>query len=232
LLTPLPLLFAIVRFVPKTAALIPAAGSGERLGKGPKALLPLGEKTMLEYSLQAFTGLVDNIIIAVSGEMLPQLPRHIAQHYQIIQGGADRQETVLKLLQTTEAETVLIHDAARPFLSRAIVSEIISVVSHSGAATTARSVADTLIDVRSSIQPEREHLRAIQTPQGFWRELILRAHRVAHKDNFQATDDAALVRRIGHPVELVEGSAWLMKVTTAADYEIAQALAGVWCAHT
>lgn len=232
MLTPLPLLFAIVRFVPKTAALIPAAGSGERLGKGPKALLPLGEKTMLEYSLQAFTGLVDDIIIAVSGEMLPQLPRHIAQHYQIIQGGADRQETVFRLLQATDAEIVLIHDAARPFLSAHIISTVICAVVHSGAATVARTVADTLIEVGSGLQPNRENLRAIQTPQGFWRELVLRAHRFAYEDNFQATDDAALVRRLGHSVELVEGSTWLMKVTTAADYEMAQALAAVWCAHT
>jgi 2-C-methyl-D-erythritol 4-phosphate cytidylyltransferase len=187
---------------------------------------------MLEYSLQAFTGLVDDIIIAVSGEMLPQLPRHIAQHYQIIQGGADRQETVFRLLQATDAEIVLIHDAARPFLSAHIISKVISAVVHSGAATVARTVADTLIEVSSGLQPNRENLRAIQTPQGFWRELILRAHRVAHEDNFQATDDAALVRRLGHSVELVEGSTWLMKVTTVDDYEMAQALTAVWCAHT
>lgn len=232
MLTPLSLLFAIVPLVPKTAALIPAAGSGERLGKGPKALLPLGDKTMLEYSLETFSSLVDEVVIAVSEEMLPQLPASITKHHQIIQGGVNRQETVFKLLQATDAEIVLVHDAARPFLSKSIVSKIISVVVRSGAATTARAVADTLIDVRSSTQPEREHLRAIQTPQGFWRELILRAHRSAYEDGFRATDDAALVRRLGHPVELVQGSAWLMKVTTAADYEMAQALAGVWCAHT
>lgn len=217
--------------MPKIAALIPAAGAGERLGKGPKALLPLGERTMLEHSLTAFEPLVDEIVIAVSAAMLAQLPAQVAERCRVIDGGASRQDTVHRLLQATAAEVVLIHDAARPFVPQGVVRAVLTAATRSGAATAARAVADTLIDVRAGTQPDRDALRAIQTPQGFWRELIVRAHACALRDGYQATDDAALVRRLGHPVELVEGSAWLMKVTTQADYDIAQALAAVWRAH-
>ena len=75
---------------------------------------------------------------------------------------------------------------------------------------------------------DRGTLRAVQTPQGFRRELILRAHERALDLGYTATDDADLVRALGHEIALVEGSSWLMKVTTQADLELAEALAAVW----
>lgn len=213
----------------KVAALIPAAGSGERLGQGPKALLPLGGRTLLEHSLAALAPIADELIVAVAPSMLPALPE--LPRCQVITGGASRQETVARLLAATDAELVLIHDAARPFLPRAVAQAVLAAAADSGAATAARAVADSLFDLQAARQLAREAVRAIQTPQGFRRELIVRAHTRARQEGYHATDDAELVRRLGHPVVLVEGSAWLLKITTPADYEIACALAGAWRDH-
>lgn len=217
---------------PSTAALIPAAGSGERLGKGPKAYLPLGETSILRVCLQAFENQVDDIVVAVSETMLPEAKAHVPEGVRVISGGTSRQASVYELLNATTADTVLIHDAARPFLARDIITSMLASVQKHGAATVAKAIADTLIHAETDALVPREPLRAIQTPQGFKRDLILAAHEEARANNVTATDDADLVRRLGHKVALVEGSSWLMKITTPADYDIAQALVKLWCART
>jgi len=213
---------------PTVAALIPAAGSGERLGKGPKAYLPLGATSILGICLEAFEGHVDEIIVAVSEDMTPEARQYVPEGVQVILGGATRQASVYELLKATSADSVLIHDAARPFLARDIIAKMADSVQKNGAATVAKSVTDTLIHAETDALIPREPLRAIQTPQGFERNLILKAHEDAVANGIEATDDAALVRRLGHRVALVEGSSWLMKITTPADYDMAQALVGVW----
>lgn len=213
---------------PSVAALIPAAGSGERLGKGPKAYLPLGETSILRLCLSAFEMQLSEIVVAVSKDMLPEAQRHVPEDAQVILGGATRQASVYALLHATNADIVLIHDAARPFLAQAIIERTVASVQTSGAATVVKPVADTLIHTETHQLVPREPLRAVQTPQGFKRELIFEAHRDALANDVKATDDAALVRRLGHKVALVEGSSWLMKITTPADYTMAQALVGAW----
>jgi 2-C-methyl-D-erythritol 4-phosphate cytidylyltransferase len=215
-----------------TAALIPAAGQGERLGKGPKAFLPLGERSILQETMLAFAQRVDEMIIAVSEAMLVQTEAYQEAGIRVITGGATRQETVFLLLQQTSAEIVLIHDAARPFLSAEIVLKSIAAAKEHKAATVVKAVSDTLIKAEDGRVIDRSLLRAVQTPQSFSRELILEAHRYAHRQGIEATDDAALVRLLGHPVALVEGDAWLDKITTAADYERAQALVKTWHGKT
>ena len=132
------------------------------------------------------------------------------------------------LLRETDADIVLIHDAARPFLSRRVIADVIAAVETYDAASVVTTVADTLIEAESGRVIDRGTLRAVQTPQGFRRELILAAHEQARRSGYTATDDADLVRGLGHEVALVEGSSWLMKVTTQADLELAEALAAVW----
>ena len=217
-----------IRAKPSVAALIPAAGSGERLGKGPKAFLPLGDLSILKLCLGAFEQQVDEVIVAVSETMLPEVKHHVPEGVRIILGGTTRQESVYELVQATDADSVLIHDAARPFLARDIIEAVVASVQKNGAATVAKEVVDTLIHVETDEFIPRAPLRAIQTPQGFERNLILEAHRAALRSGVVATDDAALVRRLGHKVALVEGSSWLMKITTPADYAVAQALVGAW----
>jgi 2-C-methyl-D-erythritol 4-phosphate cytidylyltransferase len=210
------------------AALIPAAGKGERLGKGPKAFLPLDHESILKHTLAAFETQVDEVIVGVSVEMLPDVSKHIFKDTRVILGGPTRQETVYKLLQETQADIILIHDAARPFLSADIIQNAINAAKEFGAATVVRLVADTLIHHQTLEVTDRSVLRAVQTPQSFRRSLILEAHQMAQEKAIEATDDAALVRLLGYAVALVEGSSWVNKITTVSDYEMAQGLVTLW----
>lgn len=210
------------------AALIPAAGDGVRLGQGPKALLEVAGKTLLERAVAAFLGQVDEVVVAVSASMIPTATRLLAGRARLIEGGATRQQSVMNLLMATEAELVLIHDAARPFLSREVISRVIAAVEAYGAASVVMPVADTLIESESGRALDRSLLRAVQTPQGFRRTLILEAHRQALAAGVTATDDAGLVRWLGQPVALVTGSPWLMKITATDDLVMAHALAEAW----
>ena len=207
------------------AALIPAAGRGERLGRGPKALVEVAGESLLQRALRAFAGQVDEIVVALSPEMaVHPLPARV----RTVWGGVTRQASVYELLQATEADIVLIHDAARPFLSPSVIRAVIGAVGERGAASVVTHVADTLIETADGRVVDRQRLRAVQTPQGFRRGLILEAHARALEQGYEATDDAGLVRALGHEVAFVEGSSWLMKVTSPADLELAEALAAVW----
>ncbi len=212
----------------KIAALIPAAGEGSRLGRGPKAFVELAGKSLLLRSVEAFQDEVAEVVVAVSPTMLDEAQQRLSGRARVIVGGETRQKSVHRLLLSSDADMVLIHDAARPFVSRVIIKDLISRVQQSGAASVAMPVADTLIEAKSGKVVARELLRAVQTPQGFRRSLILKAQEYALKQQLTATDDAGLVRLLGHEVSLVAGSSWLMKVTTPADFEMATALAFLW----
>lgn len=209
-----------------TAALIPAAGSGTRLGMGPKAFVEVGGKSLLERSVAALVGLVDEVIVALPEGM--ELPAGIAA--RAILGGETRQESVERLLHATSADFVLIHDAARPFLPESVVLALLEAIPETGAATVALPVADTLVRAAGAGGDwgelvTREGLWAVQTPQGFRRELLLEAHARAKAEAHAATDDAGLIARLGGRVRLVQGDARLFKVTTRGDLALAEALA-------
>ncbi len=223
----------------RVSALIPAAGSGERLGMGPKALVALNGKTLLERAIAAFRGIADEIIVALPESHLEVvLPDGVKR----VLGGSSRQESVQNLLEASTGEIVLIHDAARPFLSPQIVRATLEAVIEVGAATVALPASDTLVleteivGERAGHRPaltwgmllDRTKVHAIQTPQGFRRELILGAHRRAKLEGVTATDDAGLVARLGLPVALVTGDPRLFKVTRPGDYALAEAFAHVW----
>lgn len=210
------------------AALIPAAGSGTRLGLGPKAFVQVRGKSLLQRSVEALRPLVDEVVVALPGGL--DLPDGVEA--RSIVGGETRQESVERLLQAVSADYVLVHDAARPFLPESVVLDLLEAVHETGAATVALPVADTL--VREGAKGDwgdltpRAGLWAVQTPQAFRRELILKAHAQAVQDGFAATDDAGLVARLGERVRLVPGDARLFKVTTPGDLALAEALAAVW----
>ncbi len=209
------------------SVLIPAAGSGLRLGLGAKALLELNGMTLLERSINAFVEIADEIIVALPKDCL-ELPLPKAR---VIAGGATRQESVENLLEAARGDVVLIHDAARPFLPKAVIARVLEAVALCGAATAALPSADTLV-LESFGQwgtiLDRSQIQAVQTPQGFRRELLLKAHARAKLEAVSATDDAGLVARLGLPVALVLGDERLFKVTKAGDWALAQAFAGVW----
>ncbi|MFC4426993.1 2-C-methyl-D-erythritol 4-phosphate cytidylyltransferase [Deinococcus navajonensis] len=217
-----------------SAALIPAAGSGTRLGRGPKAFVEVAGQSLLARSVQALAPHVDEVVVALppGTELPPGLPA------RAIVGGETRQESVRRLLQATRAERVLVHDAARPFLPEQVVHALLEALVDTGAATVALPVADTLVRAGTGIPGldsgcwgelvPREDLWAVQTPQGFARSVLLAAHDRARAEGYAATDDAGLVARQGGRVRLVPGDARLFKVTAPGDLALAEALATAW----
>ncbi|MDB5045716.1 MAG: 2-C-methyl-D-erythritol 4-phosphate cytidylyltransferase, partial [Deinococcus sp.] len=140
----------------------------------------------------------------------------------------------------TDADVVLIHDAARPFLPARVIRQVAAAAWQVGAATAALPVADTLVQAKAepgeaqcgeaqwgTLTP-REGLWAVQTPQGFRRAALLAAHESAYNEGHAATDDAGLIARLGQSVALIPGDARLFKVTTPGDLALAEAVAAVW----
>ncbi len=212
----------------KTAALIPAAGSGSRLGKGPKAFLKLKEKTILETVITSFEGTVDEIILAVSADMYAKAKTYEKSNVKLIIGAETRQATVFKLINHSDADIVLIHDAARPFLKKQLIQESINTALARKAVVVTKPLFDSILNKKTQQSPNRDDYVAIQTPQTFNRELILDAHKNALIHSITASDDATLVRVLGHEVATIEGSSWLDKITSLDDYQRAIALAEVW----
>lgn len=220
----------------KVAALIPAAGSGTRLGLGAKAFVEVGGLSLLARSIHALRDMVDEVVIALPPEWKGKAWNTAGislDGVEIVWGGTSRQESVYRLLEATDAEWVLIHDAARPFLPPTALVALLAEMKACGAATLALPVADTLVraesvGVKSNEWQEpvsRENLWQIQTPQAFRRSWLVEAHRKAAAEGFLGTDDAGLVARLGHTVKLVRGDARLMKITTPADLPLAELLA-------
>ena len=137
----------------------------------------------------------------------------------LVPGGAERGASVYRGLQETRAEMVLVHDAVRPFISEGLLERVVAATREHGAVLPALPVVETIKEVaddRVVGTPRRERLWQAQTPQGFDRELLLRAYHAAGTDAV-ATDDAALVERLGHAVCVVPGEADNRKLTTPED---------------
>ncbi len=209
------------------SVLLPAAGQGTRLGRGPKALVRVGGKTLLDWALEAFAW-ADEVLVALPPGLEP--PARDAR-VRFFPGGRTRQESVYTLLAAAEGGYVLVHDVARPFVVPAVVERVLAAARREGAAAPAVRVPDTLIeDERGHYGParDRERHRLVQTPQGFFREVLLEAHEWARAKGVQATDDAQLVLGLGYPVALVEGDRRMFKVTYPEDLLLAEGLAAVW----
>jgi 2-C-methyl-D-erythritol 4-phosphate cytidylyltransferase len=209
------------------AGLLAAAGQGLRLAAGPKAFVTVGDRTLLEWAVLALEDVVDEIVVAVAADDRARA-RALVPGARVIEGGHSRQASVARLVEATEAELVLVHDAARPFLPEAVARRVVAGARAGGAASAALRLADTIVEVDSGLTLERDRLRAIQTPQGFVRSVLREAHARALAEGYEATDDAALVRRLGRDVELVEGSPLLHKITTPDDLRLAAAFEELW----
>nr|WP_246351400.1 2-C-methyl-D-erythritol 4-phosphate cytidylyltransferase [Deinobacterium chartae] len=206
--------------------MIPAAGSGERLGRGPKAAVAVGGLSLLQRAIKTLAPFVDEVIVA-----LPAGLELDAEGARRIGGGATRQQSVLRLLEASTAEHVLIHDAARPFVPAEVIVRVKAAVLETGAASAALPCADTLVREDAGTYGEtveRAGTWAVQTPQGFRRSDLLAAHHAALAAGYQATDDAGLLRRCGGQVALVMGDPRTFKVTTPGDLALAEALAARW----
>jgi len=234
---------------PRCAALVPAAGRGERLGPGaPKALREIGGEPILLHAVRGLlaSGRVDLVVVAAppSAEGLAEVARILVglESVVIVPGGASRQQSVALALaavpadgESDESESVgydviLVHDAARALTPPETIASVVDAV-RSGlpAVVPVLPVADTIKSV--ALRPDgvdtvgqtvdRSSLRAVQTPQGFRREVLVRAHAAAGHD---ATDDAGLVESLGEPVGMIPGHVEAFKVTTPFDLVLAEAV--------
>jgi len=213
---------------PRIAALVVAAGQGERAGGAlPKQYRKVGGKTVLSHAVDALSAhpAIDQIQLVIGGgqealcaEALGDrpLPRPIS-------GGVSRRDSVLAGLAALQADIVLIHDAARPFLPGAVIDRLLAALDRADGAVPALAVADTLArgDGMIGEAVNRDGLFRIQTPQAFRHDAILAAHRAWNPDH-DATDDAQVARAHGLSVALVEGDPALEKLTYPADFAEAE----------
>lgn len=220
--------------------LVPAAGRGRRLGGTPKQFRTLGEHPLLVQVLLLFEQhpAVGHVVVAApSGRHEAVMDRLQAEGLgtltAVVRGGEHRQASVRHALRAVPdpVDTVLVHDAARPFVSTAEVRAVVQAIQEHGAAALAVPVADTLRRGEEEAFGDsvpRDDLYRMQTPQGARRAWLEDAHRQAVADDIVATDDVALVRRIGHDVHRVSGSRRNFKITTPEDWALAQHLWPAW----
>ena len=210
-----------------------AAGSGSRLGaEKNKILLPLGGQALFLHGLRALKRACAGVVMVIRPEDEAEIRRAMdragVQAERLVYGGRERRHSVEMALEALpeEAELVLVHDAARPFAGDALIREVIRAAESAGAAVPAMPVTDTLKKEERGIVAgtvPREGLWAVQTPQGFRRELLARAYRECPD---ALTDDAGLVERLGWPVALVPGSRRNIKITLPEDFAMAEQMLG------
>ena len=216
---------------------IVAGGSSTRTGgRELKQFRWVAGKPVLLHSLQTFMARPDvvGVVVVLPTSHVADPPPWIFQcdvdRLMIAPGGRTRTESVASGLDDLpdEASVVLVHDAARPLVGDDTIDRVVNAVRSGTPAIAALPVVDTLKEVdengRITRTVERDRLWRAQTPQGFPREVIVRAHRDAKAQRISATDDAALCERLGIPVLVVRGSERAMKITDETDFARAEAL--------
>ena len=211
-----------MRFLlPKVALLIPAAGSGERFGASiPKALVQLNGRTLIEHAVLNLGPVASQIIVAAPEGFEDKFREILGDAVTVVTGGSTRTKSVKIALESIaeDIEYVLVHDAARPLASGELGRSIIEALAAGDVAVIpALSVVDTIKEVDAAnyvvSTPNRERLRAVQTPQGFARETLIKAH----MQNIEATDDGALVEAMRGKVKLIDGENRALKITNPED---------------
>ena len=216
---------------------IVAGGSGTRTkGTELKQFRWVAGKPALLHSVQAFMARADVAIVVVvlpkayAADPPPWLFQCDVDRLLVSTGGAERHESVVNGLEDLPEQIVIavVHDAARPLVTDDTITRVIAEARKGHGAIAALPVVDTLKEVDAEGRVirtiDRTHLWRAQTPQAFPRELLERAHVAARADRVGATDDAALVERLGLPVVVVQGSERGMKITTDADFARADAI--------
>ncbi|MGC5247843.1 2-C-methyl-D-erythritol 4-phosphate cytidylyltransferase [Gordonia sp. DT219] len=213
---------------PDVCVIIPAAGSGVRLGEqSPKAFVELHGRTILERCVDQISGLDAAVVVVAPADLVGEARSLLPPQIRVVAGGAHRSESVRAgLAAAGDAQIILVHDAARPLTPASVFHRVIDAIrAGHRAVVPGLPVADTL----KAVEPigddlalvtrtvDREPLRAIQTPQGFTREAFVAAHA---DDAGLATDDAGLAERVGIPVHVVSGHPMAMKITTPWDLSV------------
>ncbi|OGI23514.1 MAG: 2-C-methyl-D-erythritol 4-phosphate cytidylyltransferase [Candidatus Melainabacteria bacterium RIFOXYA12_FULL_32_12] len=217
----------------KISAIIPAAGSGTRFGSNKNKLLEnINGMPVIIHTLQTISSIdaINEIIICTSDNIIDEIKNLVSKYNiskvkQVILGGVTRQESVFKGLKTlNNPDIVIIHDGARPLITRDIIENSIKTATEKGAAIVAVPTKDTIKRVNKENRIietlNREELWNIQTPQVFNYKDILEAHIKFQGQNF--TDDSALIEALGMPSYTVMGSYKNIKITTQEDIKIAE----------
>lgn len=215
---------------------LPAAGSGKRMGAGQnKLFLQLVNKPILIHTLNVFEADINctGIWLAVKPEERAFIESLLAENNitkvkGMPDGGEERQHSVHSCIKEMDnVEIVLVHDAARPFITPDIIEKLANTAFEKGAAIAGVRAKDTMKKVRNGVITEtvdRDSLWMIQTPQAFRFDLLAEAEDVAEKIGFLGTDEAMLVERLGHEVHIVESSYENVKMTTKEDLIFGEAI--------
>jgi 2-C-methyl-D-erythritol 4-phosphate cytidylyltransferase len=218
----------------RAAALLLAAGKGERLGLGgAKGLLVVAGRPLLEYSVQAAdrASSVEAFVVAAPPGLEDDMKRAASSPklLTVVTGGTSRQVSVRAALDAVPPsfDAVVCHDVARPFASPDLFDRTVAALDDVDGAVPAVAVTDTVKLVEDGTVREtlpRDRLVVVQTPQAFRRSALEEAHAAAARDGVTATDDAALLERSGFRVVTVEGDPLNRKITVPADLRWAEAM--------
>lgn len=219
----------------RAALVMPAAGTGRRLGGVYKPFVELAGRPLLAHTLKPFLAdpRVVLAVLAVPPDVLAAPPgwlAALAPRVRLVEGGTERGDSVRLALAAVpdDIDVVLVHDAARPLVTADIVDRAIRSAAAGESVITAIPATDTVqrvdADGRIVETPDRSTLWLAQTPQAFPREVVVLAYEAAREAGTTATDDAAIVLRRGVPVRVIEGDAANLKITVPADLALAEAL--------
>jgi len=212
------------------AAIIAAAGSGERFGATlPKALITLGNRTLIEHAVAALSPIASEIVICAPAGYEKQIQELVGAEIKVVVGGTTRSDSVragIAALSDTH-KYVLVHDAARALATTDLAHRVLTaLVQGESAVIPGLELIDTVksIDAGGHVTatPDRSSLRRVQTPQGF----DLGVLKKAHASGAQATDDGALVEALGHKVLIINGEERALKITTPSDLATALSMLG------
>jgi 2-C-methyl-D-erythritol 4-phosphate cytidylyltransferase len=216
--------------------ILPAAGMGKRMGAGKnKLFIELKGIPVFIHTLRIFNSddQCQEIIMSVHPDDQVEM-NHLIKKYQIekkitfVSGGTERQHSVYNGLKNITVDgIVLVHDAARPFIQKNLIADLVEAAENFGAAVVAVPVKDTIKKVANGMvieTVERSSLWAVQTPQAFRISLLYKAHQQAKKMGFLGTDDASLVEFLGEKVAIVKGDYNNIKLTTPEDLSFANAI--------
>ncbi len=220
------------------SVIVAAAGRGSRMKRAEnKVFLPLLDKPILRYSIEAFLGRSDvaEVVVICAAHETEEMEMLVAPYREtkpvkVVVGGSERQYSVANALRAVDrkSELILVHDGARPLVTDEVVQSVIDGAREHRASIAAVPVKDTIktVDEQGMVvdTPPRSTLFAVQTPQGFDAQLLFDAYARAEEDGFLGTDDASLVERLGVRVATAQGDYQNIKITTPEDLIIGEAL--------
>lgn len=220
------------------SVIVAAAGRGSRMKRAEnKVFLPLLDRPILRYSIEAFLGRCDvaEVIVICAAHEQDEMegfvePYRAHKPVKVVVGGNERQYSVANALRAVDkkSELILVHDGARPLVTDEVVQSVIDSAREHRASIAAVPVKDTIktVDGQGMVvdTPPRSTLYAVQTPQGFDAQLLFDAYARAEEDGFLGTDDASLVERLGVRVAVAKGDYQNIKITTPEDLIVGEAL--------